>query len=76
MRKYLAGVLLAMALCCLNLSVKAQDVLRTQLDNIFQNVNKSQVPFGYLEEYGPGMVPFDIFNGVLTDSNRTDITLW
>ena len=76
MRKYLASVILVVVFFCLHFSAKAQDVLRTQLDNIFQNVNKSQIPFGYLEEYGPGMVPFDIFNGLLTDSNRADITLW
>lgn len=76
MRHYFAGILLALLLLCAQSNAQTTDVLKTQLDNIFQNVNKSQIPFGYLEEYGPGMVPFDIFNGVLTDSNRTDITLW
>ncbi len=51
MRKYLASVSLALTFFCLHFSAKAQDVLRTQLDNIFQNINKSQIPFGYLEEY-------------------------
>lgn len=69
-------MLLALTFFCLHFTATAQDVLKTQLDNIFQNVNKSQVPTGYLEEYGPGMVPFDIFNGVLTDSNRVDAPLW
>jgi hypothetical protein len=63
MRHYFAGITLALLLLCAQSNAQTTDVLKTQLDNIFQNVNKSQIPFGYLEEYGPGMVPFDIFNG-------------
>ncbi len=56
---------------------KAQtDALRTQLNTIFQNIDKSQIPTGFLEEYGAGLVPLDVFNGQLTDSNRMDIDLW
>lgn len=52
------------------------DALRNQLNTIFQNINKSIIPTGYLEEYGAGLVPLDVFNGQLTDSNRLDMDLW
>lgn len=76
MKKIFAGILLVQAFFCLSGNAQTTDVLRTQLNSIFQYVDKSQVPTGYLEEYGPRIVPFDIFNGILTDSNRVDNDLW
>ncbi len=37
------------------------DELRNNLNTIFQNIDKSQVPTGFLEEYGAGLVPLDVF---------------
>mgnify|MGYP000017526665 CR=1 FL=1 len=69
--------ILTLALIFLTLFAQAQtDALRNQLNTIFQNIDKSQVPSGFLEEYGAGLVPLDVFNGQLTDSNRLDIDLW
>lgn len=76
MKRIFTSLLLVQAFFCLNANAQTTDVLRNQLNSIFQYVDKSQVPTGYLEEYGPRMVPFDIFNGVLTDSNRVDTDLW
>ncbi|MCW3073048.1 MAG: hypothetical protein JWP69_117 [Flaviaesturariibacter sp.] len=45
------------------------DPLREKLDSVFQHVNKSLIPTGYLKEYGAEFMPLHCFNGVLTDSN-------
>jgi len=49
------------------------DSLRQKLDVIFANINKSQVPTGYLYEYGVRLLPFRYFTGALSDSNRTNM---
>lgn len=46
------------------------------LQYIFQNIDKSYVPTGFLAEYGCPILPMQTFNGTLTDSNRIDINLW
>jgi hypothetical protein len=50
--------------------------LRDKLNNVFANINKNQIPTGFLEEFATPLVPLDVFNGVLTDSNRVDIDGW
>ncbi|MCW3074371.1 MAG: hypothetical protein JWP69_1440 [Flaviaesturariibacter sp.] len=50
-------------------SLAQSDPLREKLDSVFQNVNKSLIPTGYLKEYGAEFMPLHCFNGVLTDSN-------
>ncbi|MCW3073454.1 MAG: hypothetical protein JWP69_523 [Flaviaesturariibacter sp.] len=45
------------------------DSLRAKLDSVFQYVNKSLIPTGYLKEYGAELTPLHWLNGVLTDSN-------
>lgn len=45
------------------------DPIRQKLDSIFQHINKSQIPTGYLKEYGAEMMPLHWFNGVMHDSN-------
>jgi hypothetical protein len=50
--------------------------VRTQLNSVFANINKSQVPTGFLQEYGEPLVPIDVFSGVLSDSNKVDINAW
>ena len=51
------------------------DSLSQKLTSIFANVDKSQVPTGYLYEAGVRFVEPRFFNGVLTDSNRIDMNL-
>lgn len=45
------------------------DPIRQKLDSIFQHVDKTQIPTGYLKEYGAEFMPLHWFNGVVTDSN-------
>mgnify|MGYP001466420956 CR=1 FL=1 len=45
------------------------DPVRTELDHIFQYIDKSQIPSGYLDEYGPQFAEKKWYNGVLADSN-------
>ena len=49
------------------------DSLRQHLNNLFAQVDKNQVPAPFLEEYGLRFLPLDVFNGLLTDSSRTNI---
>jgi predicted membrane chloride channel (bestrophin family) len=41
-----------------------------------QPLDKSQVPSGFLEEYGCPILPMATFNGTLTDSNRVVLILY
>jgi hypothetical protein len=50
--------------------------LRDRLDLVFANINKTQIPTGFLEEYGIALARFAPFNGVLSDSNKLDIATW
>ncbi len=45
------------------------DPIRTEQNFIFQNINKTLIPTGYLNEYGPEVVDKTWLNGVLSDSN-------
>lgn len=76
MKKIFTSLVLVQFIFCLNLNAQNPDVLRNELNTIFQNIDKSQIPTGYLEEYGPGFAPLSAFNGVLTDSNLCDFTAW
>ncbi len=67
---YLFWMLLALAGPS-RLFAQAVDPTRAALDNVFANVDKSQVPSGFLAEYALPLVPLDVFNGTLTDSSRT-----
>ncbi len=69
MRKFFTSMLLVQVVFCLYLNAQTTDVLRNELDAIFQYVDKSQVPSGYLDEYGPQFAEKKWYNGVLADSN-------
>jgi hypothetical protein len=49
---------------------------RAEQDYIFQRIDKSAIPTGYLEEYSAELAPLIAFNGVLSDSNRSDAYSW
>ena len=46
------------------------------LHYIVQPLNKSQVPTGFLEEYGCPITSLSTYNGVLSASNKVDIEVW
>ena len=46
------------------------------LQYVFQPLDKNQINTGFLEEYGCPIIPQDVFNGILSDSNRIDENLW
>ncbi len=53
------------------------DTVRVEQDFIFQNIDKSQIPTGYLNEYGPEVVEKKWLTGILNDSNLvTDIEVF
>lgn len=53
--------------------LSGSDSLSRKLTAIFANVDKSQVPTGYLYEAGVRLLEPRFYNGVLSDSNRTDM---
>ncbi len=53
----------------LNAFCQTEDPLRDKLNLIFQPLNKTQIPTGYLAEYGAEFTPLHWYNGILTDSN-------
>jgi hypothetical protein len=64
-------------LSSINIGAQAQvDSLRTTLDNIFLYADKSQVPTGFLDEYGAQFANLKTYNGVLTDSNVVNAMAW
>ena len=63
-------------LLCIELSFSQTYPLRDRLDQVFINVNKTQIPTGFLEEYGIALTRFTPFNGVVSDSNKLDIATW
>ena len=67
-------IILAIAVCITAMVSNAQsgDNLRDKLDSIFTFIDKSQIPTGYLKEYGSEMVPLHLFNGLLNDSNNVE----
>lgn len=67
--------------CCLiTLSAYSQSVednpeVRNWLDNMFQHLDKSKVPYGYLCDYAFELADLDIYNGKeLNDSNYVNRT--
>ena len=49
---------------------------RQALDTHFANLDKTQVPTGFLAEYGVPLAPLHFFNGTLTDSSLTSPEVW
>ncbi len=71
------NIAFAAVLFLISFSSNAQvDSLRLALDNVFAHVDKSQVPSGFLEEYGAQFVNLKTYNGILTDSNYVNSMSW
>ncbi len=71
--------LLALGLLAAPAAAQAQlsggDSLRQQLATLFAPLDKSQVPTGYLYEAGIRLLEPRFYNGVLGDSNLTDLSV-
>ena len=57
-------------------TVPSGDPVADKMNHIFAPLDKSQVPTGFLADYGAEFLPLDIFNGVLTDSNKVNMDVW
>ena len=55
---------------------QAPDAQRVQLNGIFANVDKTQVPSAYLDEFGQQLLGLRPYNGSLADTNRTDMDVF
>lgn len=40
------------------------DPVREKLDSVFQHVDKTQIPTGYLKEYGAELMPIHCINDI------------
>ncbi len=62
---------LIIAVLCFTLlnKIKAQTADRVELDKIYQHINKTLIPTGYLNDYGSAVLNKVRYNGLLTDSN-------
>ncbi len=61
-----------------NIKAQAPDTSTTEklLHYIMKPLDKSQIPTGFLQEYGCPMLPMATFNGTLSDSNKIGMDLW
>ena len=65
-------IILFLVVILLSIQTFAQNTeaaVQAQLNSIFINIDKSQIPNGYLSEYGGDFVEKRLYNGVLADSN-------
>jgi hypothetical protein len=69
--KKLYFLLLLSLLSPAHLYAQATDSMRLKLDYFFANIDKSQVPTGFLDAYATPLIPLASFNGTLADSTRT-----
>ena len=49
--------------------IKAQTADRVELDKIYQHINNTLIPTGYLNDYGSAVINKVRYNGLITDSN-------
>lgn len=74
-KKIQKTVLLLLSLFCILLTLNAQNVeenqeVRSYLDGVFQNLNKSKVPNGLLRDYAFELVNLDRFTGDQLENNN------
>jgi hypothetical protein len=79
MKRLLLGCIAALAML-LPLLSKAQMPDTNKIDGylqyVMQPLNKTQIPTGYLEEYGLPAIPMATYNGSLGQSNYLELNLW
>ena len=54
----------------------AYNLFREKMENIFEYVDKSQIPTGLLSDYGLKFIYPDSYNGVVCDSNYVSRVVW
>jgi len=62
--------LFILAALCTCLTYAQSDTSRADLEYLFQNLNKANIPYGYLAEWGTDMADREDYNGILSDSNN------
>lgn len=79
MKRILLGCIATLAMLLPKLS-QAQMPDTNKIDGFLQYemqpLNKTQVPTGYLEEYGLPAIPMATYNGTLGESNYLEPNLW
>lgn len=62
--------LFILAALCTCLTYAQSDTSRADLEHLFQNLNKANIPYGYLAEWGTDMADREDYNGILSDNNN------
>ena len=52
------------------------DVFKTDIESVFEYINKNDVLTGLLVEYGFHLISPELYNGVVTDSNYVNKFIW
>ncbi|MBX9784909.1 MAG: T9SS type A sorting domain-containing protein [Chitinophagaceae bacterium] len=80
MKKILFATIMVALATALPKFSKAQAPDTSTIDKLQRYVagplDKTQVPTGFLEDYGAPFIPMTAFNGNLSDSNKIEMSLW
>lgn len=56
--------------------MNAYDLFREEMEDIFEYVDKDQIPTGILSDYGLQFIYPDAYNGIVCDSNYVNRAIW
>ena len=79
MRKQILFGIFCLFLMVVNVAFAQEDgydCFRAKMSFVFQYVNKDKVPTGILSDYGLQLIEPNGFDGILTDTNYVDFSVW
>ncbi|MBD3748439.1 MAG: hypothetical protein IE931_02985 [Sphingobacteriales bacterium] len=50
--------------------------LTGKYEYVFQQLDRNQIPTGFIDERAFPLISLKPFNGILTDSNKVDMDIW
>ena len=77
MKKIISFLCCMFATCQFLLAdMNAYDLFREEMEDIFEYVDKDQIPTGILSDYGLQFIYPDAYNGIVCDSNYVNRAIW
>ena len=78
MKRYILGTIFSIicqaVLYGQNVDIENDANVRTQIETIFDHLDKSRVPTGLLRDYSTDLVDYSIYDGTMNDSNIASLT--
>lgn len=78
MKRYILGTIFSIicqaVLYGQNVDIENDANVRTQIETIFDHLDKSRVPTGLLRDYSTDLVDYSLYDGTLNDSNIANLT--